>query len=151
MAKMHSRKKGSSGSKKPLKPSKPSWVRYKAKEVELLITKLAKEGKSSSEIGLLLRDSYGVPSTRVVVGKPIVAVLAEKKLRHEIPDDLLDLMRRGLTIQKHMELNKKDMTALRGFQLTHSKINRLAKYYKRTGRIPKSWKYQPELVQIKTD
>ncbi|MDO8661554.1 MAG: 30S ribosomal protein S15, partial [Candidatus Woesearchaeota archaeon] len=146
MAKMHSRKKGSSGSKKPLKPSKPSWVRYKAKEVELLITKFAKEGKSSSEIGLLLRDSYGVPSTRVVVGKSVAAVLAEKKLTHEIPDDLLALMHRGLTIQNHMKLNKKDMTALRGFQLTHSKINRLAKYYKNNGRIPKTWKYQPELV-----
>ncbi len=151
MAKMHSRKKGSSGSKRPLSPSKPSWIRYKPKEVEMLITKLAKEGKSASEIGLLLRDSYGVPSTRVVLGKPVVAVLVEKKLAHEIPDDLLALMRRGLSIKKHLELNKHDMTALRGFQLTNSKINRLAKYYKRNGKIAKNWKYQPELVQIKTD
>ena len=52
MARMHSRKKGQSGSKKPLKKEKPTWIRYKPAEIELLIVKLAKEGKTSSEIGI---------------------------------------------------------------------------------------------------
>ena len=43
MARMHSRKRGKAGSKKPMKKVLPLWVRYKAKELELLIVKLAKE------------------------------------------------------------------------------------------------------------
>ena len=34
MARMHSRKKGKSGSKKPSKPVKLSWIRYTEKEIE---------------------------------------------------------------------------------------------------------------------
>jgi small subunit ribosomal protein S15 len=71
MARMYSRKRGKSGSKKPAKPILPGWVRYKAKEVELLVAKLAKEGKSSSEIGLFLRDVYGIPSVKLVTQKRI--------------------------------------------------------------------------------
>ena len=55
MARMYSRKKGKAGSKKPFK-SKANWVKYKPKEVELLIAKFAKTGKTGSQIGLILRD-----------------------------------------------------------------------------------------------
>ena len=34
---MHSRKKGKSGSKKPSKQSKPTWLRYNDKEIEQII------------------------------------------------------------------------------------------------------------------
>ena len=78
MAKMHSRKRGRSGSKKPLHKTKPSWLRMKEKELELLIVKLAKEGKSSSVIGLELRDSYGIPDVKTVTGKRIQEILKEK-------------------------------------------------------------------------
>ena len=33
MARMHSRRKGKAGSHKPAKPSAPSWVRYKDKDL----------------------------------------------------------------------------------------------------------------------
>ena len=61
MARMHSRKRGKAGSKKPMKKVLPLWVRYKSKELELLIVKLAKEGKTPSQIGVILRDTYGIP------------------------------------------------------------------------------------------
>ena len=48
MARMHSRKKGKSSSKKPIKKTLPVWLRYKPNEVELLIAKLSKEGKISA-------------------------------------------------------------------------------------------------------
>ena len=44
MARMYSGKRGKSGSKKPLKKTAPSWVRLSAKEAEMLIVKMAKEG-----------------------------------------------------------------------------------------------------------
>ena len=150
MAKMHSRKKGHAGSKKPLKPMKPIWQRYKPKEVEMLIAKLLKEGKSMSETGLILRDSYGIPNIEQAIGKQIYEIAVEKNLAKELPEDLIALMRRYVQIKKHLELNRKDMPAFRGLQLTDAKIKRLVKYYKRTGKIQITWKFNPENVKIYT-
>jgi len=144
MARMHSRKRGKHGSKKPAKKTSPSWIRYKPKEAELLIAKLAKEGKSNSQIGILLRDVYGIPSILALCGKSISAILKEKKLSPEIPEDMTSLFRRYALIRKHLEANKHDETAARGLHLTESKIARLTKYYKRTGRVAEDWKFDTE-------
>ena len=138
---MHSRKKGKHGSKKPAKKTAPSWILYKGKEIELLIAKLSKEGKNPSQIGVLLRDTYGIPNVAALCGKSISAILEEKKLLHEVPEDLIALFRRYAAVRKHLEVNKHDETAARGLHLTESKIGRLTKYYKRTGRIPENWKF----------
>lgn len=140
MAKMHSRKKGRSGSKKPIEAKKLIWLRYKPKEIELLIVKLAKEGKSPSQIGLALRDNYGIPNVRQQIEKKIAEVLKEKKLSADVPEDLTSLIKSEANIKKHLELNKKDTNALRGLQLAQSKIHRLVKYYKRTKVISLDWK-----------
>ena len=144
MARMHSRKKGKHGSKKPAKKTAPSWIRYKGKEVELLVSKLAKDGKASSQIGTLLRDTYGIPSVHAVCGKSVGEILKEKKLVPEMPEDVTALFKKYASIVKHLDTNKKDETAKRGLLLTESKINRLVKYYKKTGRIPESWKFESD-------
>ena len=144
MARMHSRKRGKHGSKKPAKKTAPSWIRYKGKEVELLIAKLAKDGKTTSQIGILLRDTYGIPSVLALCGKSVSAILKEKKLITEIPEDMTALFKKYASILKHLDTNKHDETAIRGLHLTESLINRLAKYYKRSGRIPETWKFDPE-------
>jgi small subunit ribosomal protein S15 len=144
MAKMHSRAKGKSGSHKPLVKTKPEWMPITNKELELLIAKLAKDGYTPSQIGLHLRDSYGVPDVRTVLGKTVTQVLQEKKLLKELPEDVIALMRRAIMVHKHMQENKHDMTAKRGLQLTEAKIARLTKYYKSTKRISKDWKYSLE-------
>ena len=148
MARMHSRKKGKSGSTRPAKKTVPTWVRYKAKEVELLVVKLAKEGKTSSEIGLILRDGYGVPSVKAVTKKSVTQILEEKKLGRDLPEDLMAVIRKNVLVRKHLQNNHKDMVAKRGLQLADSKIRRLVKYYKKTGRLDKSWKYDPEKLRL---
>jgi len=148
MARMYSRKKGVSGSKRPLKKTTPSWVRYKGKEVEMLITKLAKEEKSPSEIGLILRDSYGVPYVKGLTGKRVNEILEEHKILPKIPHDVTALMRKSIAIMKHIEENHNDETAKRGLILTESKIKRLIKYYKRIGKIEELWKYQPDKIRL---
>jgi len=148
MAKMQSRKRGKSGSKKPLKPTTPTWSRYKSKEVELLVVKLVKEGKTSSEAGIILRDSYGIPSVKQLVGKSISQLIKEKNMSPELPEDLIALIKRAAFVRKHLEKNKKDMSALRGLQFTESKIKRLTKYYKRVERIPLDWKYSTESIKM---
>lgn len=143
MARKYSRKHGKSGSKKPSKKVLPVWLRYKPKEVELLITRLAKEGKNSSEIGIVLRDTYGIPDVKTLCKKKISDILKEKELAQEIPDDLLSLIRRSVAIRKHIETNRKDQTAKRGLILTESKIKLLIKYYKKTGKLASEWKFDP--------
>ena len=144
MARMHSGKKGKSGSKKPSKKTVPSWTRYKGKEVELLISKMAKDGKSASQIGLSLRDTYGIPHTKAVCGKTVGQIIDDKKLTPEFPDDLTALFKKYASLVKHLATNKKDQTAKRGVTLAESKINRLVKYYKRTGRMPEAWKFDAD-------
>jgi small subunit ribosomal protein S15 len=139
MARMHSRDRGKAGSNKPVEKNVPSWVSYKDKEVEALIVKLAKQEKSSSEIGIILRDSYGIPNVKTILGKKIYEVLNEKKLTKTIPEDLYSLIQKDIALMKHLEANHKDMTAKRGLQLTESKIKRLIKYYKTKGIIEKSF------------
>lgn len=140
---MHSRKRGKSGSKRPIKKSIPTWLSYKPKEIEILITKFSKDGKSSSETGLFLRDNYGIPNVKLVCGKSITEIMKENKLLPELPDDLTALIRKSVLVRKHLEENNKDQTANRGLTLTESKIKRLVKYYKKTGKLSSDWKYDP--------
>lgn len=148
MARMHSRDRGKSASKKPVKRNVPSWVRYKPKEIELLIIKLAKDNHTPSEIGMMLRDTYGVPDVRTVLKKKISKILEEKKLLKEIPEDLMALMKKAIAVRKHLEENKQDKSAKRGLQLTDSKINRLVKYYKNSGKLSDDWKYNPKRLRL---
>ncbi len=150
MARMHSRAKGKAGSVKPSKPSL-SWMRYEPKEIELVVVKLAKQGLSSAQIGLTLRDSYGVPNVKLLCKKSISQILKEHKLSPELPDDLLALMQKYVSVKKHFGENKQDMTAKRGLQLTEAKIRRLVKYYKKSGRLPSDWKFNVKRVRLYTE
>ncbi|MFH1072365.1 MAG: 30S ribosomal protein S15 [Nanoarchaeota archaeon] len=150
MARMHSGARGKSGSKKPIKKSVPSWLKYKPKEVELLISKYGKEGKSPSQIGIYLRDEYGIPDSKLITSKSITLILKEKKLGRDIPEDLYYLIRKSLFIRKHLAENKKDQPARLGLKLTESKIMRLSKYYKRNKILPENWQYDPEKAKIYT-
>ncbi len=138
---MHSRKRGKSGSKKPIKRGKRSWVRYSVKEIEQLTIKLAKQGLKPSQIGIRLRDSYGIPDVKAITNKKISKILRENNLLSKVPEDLSALIKKAIKLMKHMEIHKKDKTVKRGTQLTESKIRRLAKYYKSKGVLPKDWNY----------
>lgn len=148
MARRYSGKRGKSGSKKPVKITKKVWIRYSDKEVESLIVKLAKTGKTPSQIGLVLRDSYGVPDVRILKLKGVTDVLKNNNLLPKVPEDLTALIKKDIQLMKHLESNKKDMSAKRGIILTESKINRLSKYYKREGVLPKDWRYERDKAKL---
>jgi len=145
---MHSRAKGKSGSTRPASKTSPSWVDYKPKEVEELVVTLCNQGHTPAEIGIILRDQYGVPRVKLVTGKTIEKILAEHKLSSDIPRDLLNLIKRSVNQEKHLKENKKDRTAKRGYQLTVSKIRRLTKYYIREGKLSTDWRYTPEAAAL---
>lgn len=146
MARMHSRKHGRSGSKKPVKRIRQEWLSYDKGETEKLIAKLAKEGKTSSQIGLILRDQYGVPDVRVFGLR--VAKAAEKTVKKEVPEDLYNLIRKAVLLHRHLGENKADAKAIHGLELVESKIRRLGKYYARTGKLPRDWKYNIDQAKL---
>lgn len=148
MARIYSRKKGKAGSTRPTARKTPSWQTYKAKEVEELIVKLAKEGKTPSQIGMTLRDSYGVPDVKATLKKQVLQILKEKNIAGKLPEDLTALLRRVVALLKHIERNHKDETARRGLVITESKIGRIVKYYKKSKVLPETWNYSRENVQL---
>ena len=148
MAKLHSRKKGSSRSRPPMAAKVPAWSDVSKEELEKTIMKLHESGLPSSRIGLTLRDQYGVPSVKLVLGKNLNGFLKANDALPDIPEDLANLMRKALHIRKHIKANEKDVHNKRALQLTENKIRRLVKYYHDSGRLAPDWTYSPETAEI---
>jgi small subunit ribosomal protein S15 len=151
MSRMHSQRKGSSGSKKPMIDKSPAWVQQSPEEIKETVVKLAGEGMTAAKIGLVLRDQYAVPNVQLAVGMSIREILAEKNIRFELPEDLQGLMKRAVELNGHIKAHPKDLHNLRGQQLIESKIRRLVKYYKREGVIPQTWQYSLETASLQVE
>ncbi|MBN1923808.1 MAG: 30S ribosomal protein S15 [Nanoarchaeota archaeon] len=147
MARMHARRKGKSGSRKPSVKS-PEWVRYKPAEIVKLVEKMGSKGMQSAAIGRELRDVYGVPDVKALTGKKISSILKETKNYGELPEDLFNLLKRAVKIKKHLEVSKKDLHSNEGFRRAESKIKRLVKYYKDKKVLDKNWVYDIETAKI---
>ncbi|MGM0510127.1 MAG: 30S ribosomal protein S15 [Thermoplasmatota archaeon] len=150
MARMHARKRGKSGSDRPFLTENPDWVEKDSDEIEDVVVKLYQDGKSTSEIGVALRDQYGVPNVKLATGKKVTEILEENDLKEDLPEDLLNLMGRAVNLYEHMEINPKDTINKRGLRLIESKIRRLAKYYQKEGVLPEGWKYSREKAEMLT-
>lgn len=137
-------KRGRSSSTKPPHPTAPSWIQYTPEELEQLVVELYRRGFPPSQVGLILRDQYGIPLAKTITGKKIAKILEEHGVKMELPEDLLNLVRRALRIRRHLEEHPKDSGARRGLQLVEAKIHRLVKYYKRAGKLPADFEYSPE-------
>jgi len=138
------KEKGESHSKRPLSRRSPSWCRYTSEEIEALVIKLAKEGNTSSKIGVILRDQYGIPLVKTITGKDISCILKENNLNTSVPEDLDVLLKKATNIRAHLEKNRSDTYNRRALQIMESKIYSLSNYYKRKGIIPENWKYVVE-------
>ena len=138
---MPKKEKGQSHSTRPLGRRSPNWCRYAPEEVDALVVKLAREGNSPSGIGVILRDQYGIPLVKALVGKGIVEILKENSLGSAIPEDLEALLRKAARLRAHLERNRTDKYNRRSVQVIESKIYGLSEYYKRKGVLPEDWKY----------
>lgn len=125
-----------------------AWSGLSAKEIEEAIVQLANQGKTSAQIGEILRDQYGIANVKETLGKRVSRVMAEKKLLPEMPEDLTNLIRKSVQLLQHLEANKKDFSAKRGYQITVSKIRRLAAYYIQNGKLAEDWRYTPEQAKL---
>jgi len=148
MARMHTRRRGKSCSKRPMITENPSWVPLGTAEIEDLIVKFAKDGLVSARIGLILRDQYGVPNVKLATGKTVTKIMEEKGVSPSLPEDISNLMRRAISLNVHLKNNRGDVSNQRGLNLIEAKIRRLERYYKRNGILPKTWKYSLANAEI---
>lgn len=126
----------------------PEWSSLNPREIEGRILELAKAEKTTSEIGMILRDQYAVPDVKIATGKTITQILAQNKITQEIPEDLQSLIKTALKLKKHIDQHKKDLKTKRSLSLTESKIRRLMKYYRREERLPEGWKYSLQQAKL---
>jgi small subunit ribosomal protein S15 len=144
MARLHSKKKGKSGTKRPKSHAASKWVSMKKEEIREIILKLAREGAPATKIGLILRDQYGIPNLTSILGMSLSAYLAKEKLTPEYPEDLLNLIKKAVRMSFHLKGGKNDTHNKVKLVHVESKIQRLVKYYTKKGRIPSGWKYDRE-------
>ncbi len=148
MARMHRRRKGKASSKRPHVEKAPAWVSLKPEEIEKLVMKFHVDELSTAEIGIRLRDQYGVPSVRLITGKSITQILQEKGVEMDLPEDLRNLMIKAVRLDGHLKEHRRDLHNRRGLELIEAKIRRLANYYKREGVLPADWQYSREAAEI---
>lgn len=145
---MPKKEKGRSHSTRPVTKRPPSWCKYTPEEVISLVIKLAREGNPPSKIGVILRDQYGIPLVKPIVGKGILEILRENGLAPKIPEDLENLIKKARRIAAHLEKHKKDTHNKRALQLVESRIHRLAEYYKEKGILSHDWDYKAIVASI---
>lgn len=147
MARIHAHTHGKSHSTRPISYNIPSWINQKS-ELSTIIVQLSKDGLSPSEIGVRMRDHYGVPLIKPILGKGINRILEENNSTPEMPEDLNQLVQKALALQKHLKFHNTDKRNIRSLELIEAKIHRLSKYYKKKGRIPLTWKYAAVIARL---
>ncbi len=145
---MHTHRHGKSHSIRPVIVRSPSWISLDSKQIEELVVKYAKDDLTSSQIGIKLRDQHAIPLVKSVTKKTVMQILEENKLKPEIPEDLDNIVKRAVGLQKHLKSNKKDFRNIRSLELIEAKVHRLSVYYKKTGQLAKNWKYKSVVAQL---
>ena len=107
-----------------------------------LIVKYAKKGFTESQIGVILRDQYGIPQVRFLTGKKIQRILKKKGCAPKLPEDLYHLIKKAVNVRKHLERNRKDTDGKFRLILIESRIHRLSRYYRKVKSLPPTWKYE---------
>ena len=148
MGRLHTHNHGKSHSTRPLVSEIPSWVKIESKEIEELIVKYGKEDLTASQIGIKLRDQHSIPLVLPILKKTISQVLEENGLKTELPEDLNNIVKKAIGLQKHLKSNKGDRRNVRSLELIEAKVHRLSVYYKKIDRIPKNWKYKSVIANL---
>ncbi len=148
MSRLHTHKHGKSHSTRPINVRMQPWIFQKPDEIVELIKKYSKDDLSSSQIGIKLRDQHAIPLVKPVIKKSITKVLDENKLNKEIPEDLTNIVKKAIGLQKHLKTHKSDKRNIRSLELIEAKIHRLSEYYKKISKLERNWKYKSIVAQL---
>ena len=141
MGRMYSKGKGISKRSLPYRKAPPSWVQISASDLTQQIIKMAKRGQSPSQIGVVLRDQYGIPQVKGVTGSKILRVLKVNGVAPQLPEDMYHLIKKAVNIRKHIEKFRADKDGKFRLICTESRIHRLARYYRGSKALPPTFRY----------
>ncbi|OAF67590.1 hypothetical protein A3Q56_04689 [Intoshia linei] len=148
MGRMHSNGKGISKRVLPYVKRPPTWNKATPPDVKELVMRLAKMGLAPSQIGVALRDSHAIGSVKRITGSKILRILKMTGLAPKVPEDLHNLMKKAISIRKHMESNRTDSSSKFRLVLVESRIHRLARHYKTKNVLDSNWKYDPQTAVL---
>ena len=126
----------------------PSWVEQSPSDVEKIVVKLAQDGTPASKIGIILRDQHGIPDVERVTGKSMLEILEANELKPEVPEDLMNVIRKAVALYGHMDRNSRDLVTRRSLEEAESKIHKLVKYYRNKGTLPRGWRYSRDRATL---
>lgn len=130
MGRVHSNGKGISKSVKPSHRTPHKWFKKTAEELEEHACKLSKKGCPPSQIGVILCDTHGVSSVKSTTGTKILLLFKCNGLSPEVPEDLYNLIKKAVSVRKHLQTNRSDNDAKFRLILVESRIHRLTRHYK---------------------
>ena len=141
MGRMYSTGKGIARRCLPYRKAPPSWVQLSTTDLVDQIIKLARKGSTPSQIGVTLRDSYGIPQVKGVTGSKVLRILKKNGLAPQVPEDLYMHIKKAIAVRKHLEKFRKDRDAKFRLICIESRIHRLARYYRNVKSLPPTWRY----------
>lgn len=109
---------------------KPIWLKYTKDEVREIILKIVEKDANltAEKIGLILRDNYGIPNTKIY-GFKIGQVLREEN--KYVDPDLKNLGDKAKKLEAHISKNKQDQKTRRAYIITKAKLKTKIDYNKR--------------------
>ena len=105
--------------------TKPTWVKMKEPELKKVILELS-ETYAPSQIGIILRDQYGIPTTKIF-GKKLKEYLTELGIDRN--EDLENASKKVDGIKEHLKNNVTDKHAKHKLQHAQSRLNIIKKYF----------------------
>ena len=105
---------------------KPVWLKLSEEELKKIITDLA-ETNSPAKIGLILRDQYGVPTTKLY-GKKLSSYLKEMGKYNE-KEELENITKKLDRLQEHIKSNSQDKRSKHKLQKAKSCVEVKKKYF----------------------
>lgn len=106
---------------------KPIWLKYTDQEVKEIILKIVEKQPelTSEKIGLILRDNYGIPKTKIY-GFSIRKVLKEAN-KYKNPD-LSNMQTKVAKLEKHVAKNKQDKRTGRALIINKARLKKIEDY-----------------------
>ena len=59
-----------------------------------------------------------------------------------IPEDLYHLIKKAVSVRKHLDVNRKDFDAKYRLRLIEARIHRLSRHFKTSKALPPTWRYE---------
>ena len=126
----------------------PHWLNYTPEEVEKMIVNKYEKGMTKSQIGLELRDQYGIPSVKTLTKNNVGEILKGRGVKEDLPEDLLALYKKSVKLHMHLDKERKDKHSKRSLVVLENRIKRLINYYKSRDVLPKAYEYSLENARL---